>query len=91
MAATRKVFDVTSTTSYVAVANFDTDTAYSHISVENYSDGDVYIAVEDQTHPDVICPQDTDRVYDGFNLIGTMYVKNNTGTGGRVVITVWRS
>jgi hypothetical protein len=90
MAAAKKVFDVTSTASYVAVTDFDVDTYYSHLSVENYTDGDVYIAVGSQSFPDLICAQDTDRVFDCFNFSGTMYVKNNTGTGGRVIITVWR-
>lgn len=90
MSAARKVFDVTSTSSYVAVANFDIDTTYSHILVENYTDGDVYVAFGDQTHPDIICVQNTDKILDSFNVIGTMYVKNNTGTGGRVVISLWR-
>lgn len=90
MALNRKVFDVTSTTSYVAVTSFDSDTSYNHISVENHSDGDVSVAIGDQTYPDLICAFDTDRVMDNFNFIGTMYVKNSSGTGGRVIITVWR-
>lgn len=90
MAANRRSFEVTSTASYVAIANFDTDTAYNHIAIENYTDGDVYIAVNDTTYPDMICKQDTVRVFDDFTIFGTMYVKNNTGTGGTVVVTVWK-
>lgn len=89
MATNPRCFDVNSTGSYVAVALFDIDTRYNHISVENYSDGDVYIAFESQTYPDLIVKQDTDRVYDNFSTIGTMYIKNNSGSGGRVIITIW--
>ena len=86
----KRSYNITSTTVLTAVSDYDTVSTNDRVSVENNSDGDVELYWGQTMQADVYSCQNTFRAYDGFHTKGQMYIKNVTGTGGEVVVHVWR-
>lgn len=85
---TSRSYKVTSTTSFAPVSGYSATAPYNKVAVQNNSDGDVEIYFGD-TATNIIVLQGWGVALDGFQVKGTANVKNITGTGGSVVLTVW--
>lgn len=83
-------FVVTSTVTLTDIPNWDTRTRFTNITVENNTNGDVELYLGTDAFVSITCKQDTYRAFDGFVTQGSAKIKNSTGTGGEVIIHVWR-
>lgn len=85
-----KQIDFVSTASWVVVSALPAKPSYRKVLIENYTDGDVELAFGNTAlGADIRVKKDTDKVVDDDVFVGTLSVRNITGTGGHVYLRVW--
>lgn len=78
-----------STTSWQQLTEYGSSYGFNHISVQNYTDGDIEVAWEEATEADILVKKDTSGMYDFIFGNSPIYVRNVSGTGGNVYFKVW--
>jgi hypothetical protein len=80
---------LTPTTSWAEITEFGTGYRFKGISVKNYTDGDVEIAILHTTFADIVCKEDTDLIYEFVDEKTPIYVRRVGGTSGSCLVRLW--
>jgi hypothetical protein len=79
-----------SNTSYAAVTGIDGTPNIREFTVQNLTDGDIAIQFGGTAgDPHIVVSEGLAYVHDSDEMVGQMYIKNLTGSGGTVYVRAW--